>query len=266
MPTSPTYSTDDSGDESPPRTPNRLETDFPLLLPGPNPFVEGQVRIYQLVEQLTVQSPGTPEAVSSPRSPRNTVRVGRPLPMDFLQTFETEVEQAPREQNSRPATVDPERLWSPGLSRPAFTVAQLPSTSYRETEGEELSYNYISAQCAALDFLIQDTSVSLNAYEANSLTASIDPEGRRPLAKDALKFCYYLRSIGCDTFASFTEDSRMQLFVICNEEHGAAAACNIYWVRSVPRLYGRQGFNSDIGARCQDERCHACILCEQLLE
>ncbi|KZM23583.1 hypothetical protein ST47_g5267 [Ascochyta rabiei] len=79
----------------------------------------------------------------------------------------------------------------------------LPKVTYTEQHEEEFerSLEYIGVQRKILRALDRHDTV-LTAKAAYTWTRASAPNGRLPRPKHALRLCYYMRSLGYDTFAS----------------------------------------------------------------
>ena len=82
-------------------------------------------------------------------------------------------------------------------------VSVLPKIEYREQHEKEFerSLEYVHVQRKILKALENRDTVP-TAKEAYTWTKSIVPKGQRPTPQQALRLCYYMRSLGYDTFAS----------------------------------------------------------------
>lgn len=93
-------------------------------------------------------------------------------------------------------------------------VSKLRKSPYKEPmDSTERSLAYVTVQCAMLKYLNKAPSDTLTSRKARSWTQAIEPNDKMPLAKDALRLCYYMRSQGFDTYASL-EGSTVCLFVV----------------------------------------------------
>ncbi|KAL1797837.1 hypothetical protein ACET3X_004443 [Alternaria dauci] len=100
-------------------------------------------------------------------------------------------------------------------AKPVTTlVSMLPQTTYNEAddaEGTVRSAAYIRVQLQLLKWLGSHASDTLTVGKAYNWTENI-AEDKCPQARDALRLCYYMRSQGFDTYATFQE-SIMCLYI-----------------------------------------------------
>ncbi|KAF1958264.1 hypothetical protein CC80DRAFT_27456 [Byssothecium circinans] len=211
-------------DESPPGSPartRRFAAEFPLHAATMDPDAVAE-RLTGSMDMLTARQSVGVSMLSGAGAVLGRMR--RPAESE-RQAYELEPERVP---NFGPA--QPEEPWSTGPRKPVTTlVSLLPPTQYKEKAEEERSDGYVSAQCAVLKFLEKNASDQLSPSLANKFTAAIDPKAGYPSAKEALRFCYYMRSQGFDTYARFPKGKGMQFFVATAETRGVAARDNLYW-------------------------------------
>jgi hypothetical protein len=110
-------------------------------------------------------------------------------------------------------------------------VTALPPTSYNEHDEADSTVrtlSYVKVQRALLKYLDKHASDTLTEAQARKWTQAIDPEGRKkPTAVDALKLCYYMRSLGYDVYANI-KDSMILLYVI-----EALEVSVLYWAQNI---------------------------------
>jgi hypothetical protein len=110
-------------------------------------------------------------------------------------------------------------------------VTALPPTNYNEqdeTDGTVRTLAYVKVQRALLKYLEKHASDTLTEAQARKWTQAIAPDGRKkPTAVDALKFCYYMRSLGYDVYANI-KDSMILLYVI-----EALEVSVLYWAQNI---------------------------------
>ncbi|KAJ4359205.1 hypothetical protein N0V95_002371 [Ascochyta clinopodiicola] len=82
-------------------------------------------------------------------------------------------------------------------------VSELSKVTYKEQHEEEFerSLEYVRVQRKILDCLQKHDTI-LTARAAYTMTRAIVPQGQLPEPMQALRLCYYMRSLGYDTFAS----------------------------------------------------------------
>ncbi|KAH7351432.1 hypothetical protein BKA66DRAFT_575529 [Pyrenochaeta sp. MPI-SDFR-AT-0127] len=136
-------------------------------------------------------------------------------------------------------------------------VSALPKTTYKDqddTKGFEKTLPYISVQRALLKYLDSHASDTLTPLQARLWTQAIDPVTQRPMADEALRLCYYMRSQGFDTYAVI-KNGLMSLFVVHefsrerNEKHD-----HIYWQQHVKTNYILYIASTEHGTTVQTRR------------
>lgn len=80
-------------------------------------------------------------------------------------------------------------------------IPTLPATTYKEQSEKEFerSFAYVHVQCKILKSL--EDRIALTPRTAYFWTSEIVPKDRWPEPLQALRLCYYMRSLGCDTYA-----------------------------------------------------------------
>ncbi|PVH97571.1 hypothetical protein DM02DRAFT_79388 [Periconia macrospinosa] len=92
--------------------------------------------------------------------------------------------------------------WPRPLPEPIVKVATaLPKVSYKENQDEYRTLDYIQAQLKVLGHLKNTPADNLTAPMAASFIRRIKPDDGTPTALQALQLCYYMRSLGFDTYA-----------------------------------------------------------------
>jgi hypothetical protein len=113
-------------------------------------------------------------------------------------------------------------------------VSALPPTTYKdEADKTPKTATYINAQVGALKWLKTNPADRLTPATACLMTQSLDPIAKEPCAEEALRFCYYLRSIGFDVYPEL-EKKILCLYVVhpgSNVRGGGGGADNAYWVQ-----------------------------------
>ncbi|KAF2628130.1 hypothetical protein BU25DRAFT_40544 [Macroventuria anomochaeta] len=82
-------------------------------------------------------------------------------------------------------------------------IPTLPKTPYKEQFEKEFerSPEYVQVQRQILK-AIEKHDIALTSKEAYKWTSNSVPKGQRPQPLQALRLCYYMRSLGYDTFAT----------------------------------------------------------------
>lgn len=113
-------------------------------------------------------------------------------------------------------------------------VSVLPKTKYREQSEKEFerSLEYVQVQRKILEALETHDTV-LTAKEAYAWTKSIVPEGQPPKPEQALRLCYYMRSLGYDTFASIEGISMLLFLANADSEKRGLGHDHLYWVHNL---------------------------------
>lgn len=126
-------------------------------------------------------------------------------------------------------------------------VPILPEIAYREQHEQpfERTLEYVRIQRSILKAFEkhQTQQTLLTAKEAYNWTKAIVPENTQPTPLQALRLCYYMRSMGFDTFAHvkpvFFPPDEIKRAVLClfaanpiSEERGLGHD-NLYWVQNV---------------------------------
>lgn len=83
---------------------------------------------------------------------------------------------------------------------------------------------------AALNFLDKHASEDLTTSQARSFTEMISPD-RYPSVCDAIRFCYYMRSIGFDTYAKVDPQKSLIKLFVADPSMAHGDADKKYWVR-----------------------------------
>ncbi|KAF2712968.1 hypothetical protein K504DRAFT_126411 [Pleomassaria siparia CBS 279.74] len=98
---------------------------------------------------------------------------------------------------------------------PIITLVNiLPKTPYsNDADKSDKSDGYFSAQNTVVVFLQRYPSDILSALDAYSLTSYINPRGT-PAPEDALRLCFYMRSLGFETYCRMKpKDNCFALYV-----------------------------------------------------
>jgi len=127
-------------------------------------------------------------------------------------------------------------------------VSALPATTYKdENDKTPKTTGYIAAQLAALKWLQTNTADQFTPAIACALTQAIDPLNKEPGASEALRFCYYMRSIGFDVYHEL-ETKNLFLYVVHHDANVRGGG----WGRD--KAYWMQNFNTN---RTQHQLAHA---------
>jgi hypothetical protein len=124
-------------------------------------------------------------------------------------------------------------------------VSTLPKVKYREQHEEdfERSFEYVQVQRKILKSLAKHDT-ALDSRTAYQWTLATVPQGKgQPTAHQALRLCYYMRSLGYETFASFgkqydhiknTRTVSLRLFVANEDSEKRGMAHDyLYWVQDL---------------------------------
>jgi hypothetical protein len=143
-----------------------------------------------------------------------------------------------------PATVPrPKLLTTPEISVNSV-VPTLPKTQYKEQHEKEFerSLRYVHIQCEILQAL-EKHDTALTTRDAYKWTSRIVPDGQWPQPLQALRLCYYMRSLGYETYAniktSYDPDNGGQttglrlLIVNPNSEERGMGHDHLYWAQDV---------------------------------
>ncbi|XP_014560713.1 hypothetical protein COCVIDRAFT_88884 [Bipolaris victoriae FI3] len=127
---------------------------------------------------------------------------------------------------TRPTPIQPITTIVPVLDRTAYNEAE-------ETEGSERTLDYVRVQLKTLQYLASLPADMLNGQQACEWTQMISPTNFKPTAQEALRLCYYLRSQGFDTFATFKR-GYMRLYVANQESYTRNPRVDVlYWKQDV---------------------------------
>ncbi|KAF2824933.1 hypothetical protein CC86DRAFT_326263 [Ophiobolus disseminans] len=124
--------------------------------------------------------------------------------------------------------------------KPVVTiVSALPPTTYMDEEDKTpKSLGYLKAQHAALDRLNKNAADQLTASVACGLTQSIDPNTQEPTAAEALRLCFYMRSIGYDVYHEIEDKTQSLTLYIVNQRSHIRS-------RKYDRPYWHQNFSTN---------------------
>lgn len=151
-----------------------------------------------------------------------------------------------RDQRTPISSAPPDQIPTsrePNSSVP-YHVSRLPEITYREQHEQEFerSLEYVHVQRKILKALRKHDTV-LTARDAYNWTKAIVPEGQQPEPLQALRLCYYMRSLGYDTFANITSvydpsstavPASLYLMVVNPEsETRGLAHDHLYWVQNI---------------------------------
>lgn len=105
------------------------------------------------------------------------------------------------------------------VRKPIVTiVSALPKTVYTDeehTKNRPPTLKYLQVQLQVLDYLRTNAADSITPTQAHRWTQTVDPGGYgEPLAHEALRLCYYMRSQGFDVYAKFFFSKTFELFVV----------------------------------------------------
>ncbi|KAF1360837.1 hypothetical protein EJ07DRAFT_154759 [Lizonia empirigonia] len=116
--------------------------------------------------------------------------------------------------------------------------SRLPEITYREQHEQEFerSLEYVHVQRKILKALWKNDTV-LAARDAYKWTKAIVPQGQQPEPLQALRLCYYMRSLGYDTFANITSiyDASTLCLLVVNPESETRGLDHdhLYWVQDI---------------------------------
>lgn len=104
--------------------------------------------------------------------------------------------------------------------QPSFTLvhALSPTTYKDEDDKTPKTLAYIKAQQGVLKYLNKTAADQLSPHHACLLTQAIDPETQEPTAAEALRLCYYMRSLGCDVYHGIEEKSKLLVLYVVNQQ------------------------------------------------
>ncbi|KAF2001730.1 hypothetical protein P154DRAFT_533624 [Amniculicola lignicola CBS 123094] len=114
--------------------------------------------------------------------------------------------------NRRAASARNARAPIPPISSPSV----LPKTPYSEADDKsERTLPYVSAQVRLLKYLSKHGTDKLGIPYLHKLTSSINPgPNNEPSPAEAIKFCYYMRSLGVDVYSRLSLDkTTIKLFL-----------------------------------------------------
>lgn len=123
-------------------------------------------------------------------------------------------------------------------------VPILRRTTYKEQHEKEFerSLEYVQVQCRILKHLDKQ-NIAITPRQAYKWTVNIVPRSQQPQPIQALRLCYYMRSLGFDTFANIkpshdsengTDTTMLRLFVVNpKSEKRGLGHDHLYWVQGV---------------------------------
>lgn len=123
-------------------------------------------------------------------------------------------------------------------------VPILRKTAYREQQEKkfERSLEYVQIQCKILKYL-DSQGAALTPRQAYKWTLNVAPGTQQPQPVQALRICYYMRSLGFDTFAVIVpshdpengvDDTMLRLFIAnSGSEKRGQGYDHLYWVQRI---------------------------------
>jgi len=182
--------------------------------------------------------------LQGPPGPTRRDTLSQPsLPYNALRQ---EIENATSTPDSNSHTLPVENvseIVSARATVPVVTIPVLPATQYNEQSEKDVerSLEYVHVQRRILKYL-EKYDIALDARTAYTWTCD-SATGQWPEPLQALRLCYYMRSLGFDTFANIecfvsprTERKTTTLFLCIanpNSETCDVARNHIYWAQNI---------------------------------
>lgn len=174
-----------------------------------------------------------------PEHTRRDTLLQSSLPYD---TLRQEIENATTSPESNLHSLPVESI-AARATGPVVTIPVLPATQYNEQSEKdfERSLEYVHVQRRILKYL-EKYDIALDARTAYTWTCD-SATGQRPEPLQALRLCYYMRSLGFDTFANIecfasprSERKTTTLILSIanpNSETHDVARNHIYWAQNI---------------------------------
>ncbi|KAJ4313948.1 hypothetical protein N0V94_006696 [Neodidymelliopsis sp. IMI 364377] len=140
--------------------------------------------------------------------------------------------------NSATETTRDMPLASTASTKPNMPVVNLvpvlPKIDYKEQDEKEFerSLKYVQVQCKILQYL-EKHDTSLTSKDAYKFTRAIVPKGQRPAPQQAVRLCYYMRSLRFDTFAVIKDVSVFLFVADPKSDTRGPAADHLYWAQNL---------------------------------
>jgi hypothetical protein len=140
--------------------------------------------------------------------------------------------------NSATGTIHDMPLASTASTKPKMPVVNLvsvlPKIDYKEQDEREFerSLEYVRVQRKILQHL-EKHDTSLTSKDAYMFTRAIVPKGQRPTPQQAVRLCYYMRSLRFDTFAIIKDVSVFLFVANPKSDTRGLAADHLYWAQNL---------------------------------